>query len=361
MRVSRSNATHQRVESSIRLDDWVGVGEAASGTSIHWPLALRCDNVECRVKLLNEKGEIAGMGPNELLPPWSSSIFIPPEDELEFADESLDLVINNYKGVPLHLSALLERDLKSYSRDSNDDIRALSFAAASRVVSIYSRFIIADYSGQSLEFKSSIRQSSWLPKEEADQMPVQSNEQNGNIHFSQFGLSNLQKHDHRMLSSSVEMYMMGGNESSKLIIRQQGINTTDTPPWSEPIPLIERKSVERIVIPRPLSPISRPLVLCAKTLIAPEHLGGTKTKIVSIYNQYSIVNRLDVDIEVISTNKKGLGQKRKSLSVGVNEMPIPWHFDDSGFIRLRPKELGKSTYFLLTFIGFVLCLNSQVF
>ena len=154
---------------------------------------------------------------------------------------------------------------------------------------------------------------------------------------TQLGLSNLQKHQ-RMLSSDI--YMIGGDKASKLSIRQLG--NADNAPWSDPILMMSRKSIERIVIPRPLSPISRPLVLCAKTQIAPVSLGGIKTKVVSLYSRYSLVNRLAVEVEVISTNMSGQAQKKKALRIGVNKSPVPWHFDDSGFIRLRPKELGKT-------------------
>ena len=65
--------------------------------------------------------------------------------------------------------------------------------------------------------------------------------------------------------------------------------------------------------------------------------------VMTLLNKYSLINHLPIDIEVISTSKSGTCLQQKPLVVHCNKPSVPLHFDDNkGFIRLRPKEMGKS-------------------
>lgn len=82
--------------------------------------------------------------------------------------------------------------------------------------------------------------------------------------------------------------------------------------------------------------------------------------VVTLHNQYYLFNHLPIDIEVISTNRWGRWQKRTPLVVTRNEPPVPFHFDDSGFFRLRRDQPLHSFVLLRMHLINVLCFTANV-
>lgn len=311
-----SVAVQVHKESTDIGSNWLDIGEAGSGQIIHSPLARQVDFF--RVKVLHENPD--------LFPTWSSHLAI----KSNLAPKQLTVV--DQKGVPLRLSVSLETNQNLRDVNSSDNIRdaANALNESQTVLEIYVPFILVDSARQSLEFKSGAT-------------VIGQHRSQGNS-SRDLGLSNIQKHSSQM--KNVDTYMI--EDSSSLAVRQR-VNQDISAPWSDAIAMTSKKSIERIVVPRPMSPISRPIMLCTKRYTAPNSLGGSKTMVILLQNQYSLSNQLPCDIEIISTNKWGRSQKKKSLVVRSNSPPVPIHFDDSGFIRLRPTEIGKNREVLMHF------------
>jgi len=352
--VVRNNLPHSiflqvrvKIDASKPFDKWIDMGKIVSGHSIPFSHARCSDDVACRIKVLIPDEDDWSMRPAEIFPYWSSSLFIPPEDTLDHTNH-FNVVINDRNNVPLQLGALVETDAPKYhgAQSRSNDVRSYQIGLAQRVISIYSPFIIADYTGQNIEFKSnkSIVAGQREPLGEARLIASvpQLNQMtsDGKQNTSWPGLSNVRKHQRwrRPMDTSAEIFMLGGENTTKLIVRQSAKPDSQ---WSRPISISSKRAVDRIIVPRLYHPLP-PLILCSRMHSAPEQLGGIKTTVISLFNRFCLVNLLDVEIEVISTNKRGFGQNRKPLTIGVNKAPIPWHFDDSGYCRLRPKELGWS-------------------
>lgn len=340
------------------------MGRIVSGHIIPFSRARCSDDVECRIKVLIPDEDSWSMRPAEIFPYWSSSLFIPPEDTLDHTNH-FNIVINDHNNVPLQLRALVETDTPKHhgAQSRSNDVRSYQIGLGQRVVSIYSPFIIADHTGQNIEFKSNksivAGQREPLGKARLIASVPQLNQitSDGKQNTSWPGLSNVRKHQRwrSPMDTSAEIFMLGGENTTNLTVRQSAKPDSQ---WSRPISISSKRAVDRIIVPRLHHPLP-PLILCSRMHSAPEQLGGIKTTIISLFNKFCLVNLLDVEIEIISTNKRGFGQNRKPLTIGVNKAPIPWHFDDSGYCRLRPKELGKCLLILYDFTP--LCCDPNIF
>lgn len=231
-------------------NSWVNIGQATSGAGINFPLALKDDNIEFRIKILDDYA----------FPDWSSSVCLTPD-----AHDSLQkkLTMRDKNGFILKVSVRLEINRGTKS-DSLLDQMTHYRDAASRVVFIYTPSILVDNTGQSLEFMSGkkiLRQP--------DNMSTISQARLG----GRVGLSNIFESNNHTCDSAI-VYMID-DKATNLSIRQLGQQDS---PWSDHISIASGKTLERIFVPRPFSPISRPLVLCANICDAPKKVGGSYTR-----------------------------------------------------------------------------------
>jgi hypothetical protein len=240
LRISNPNETEE--------NSWVNIGQVISGAGIHFPLAQKDDKIELRIKILDEYA----------FPNWSSSVFLTPN-----AHDSLyqRMTLTDKNGVVLQVSVRLEIN-HGAKGDSLLDQMTHYRDAASRVVFIYTPSILVDYTGESLEFMS----GDTILRQQDMSMIFQSSGLGGRI-----GLSNV--YESNNLDAIV--YMIG-DKTTNLSIRQLG--QQDTSLWSDRISIVSGKTRERIFVPRPMSPISRPLVLCANICDAPKKFGGSFTR-----------------------------------------------------------------------------------
>lgn len=298
---------------------WVNMGEVASGDIVEVPFASRDDDIEFRIKFTEVY---------DAFPHWSSTVRVSPKSDA--IQHPLHLVDKNGATVFVWAGIDINRS------DQHDFLEQMKlYNSASRVIFFYTQAILIDNTGQNLEF---LNGRTVLQK------------QNSAV-ISRFGGLSIIK------EPTAAVYMIGG-KSRQLAFRQSEVSR-----WSSAISIKSNRKHTRILVPRPSYPSSRPLILCAKTTDAPTVFGGKNTKgelkyncskvsqileitdvipnsnscrivtVVSIENKYVLLNLLPIAIEVISTNKSGSWQEQRPLVV--SNTPIPLHFDDSGFIRLR--------------------------
>ena len=218
-------------------NSWVNVGEAKTGNSIYLPFVKKEDTLEFRIKINDSHGSYSE---------WSSSVCL--ASSYEEKDSFNQLILSGKNGAPLQVSVGIQVNDASKNGTLLDQMKSMNDAY--REIFIYVPSILIDLTGQNLEFMSGnaiLRQ-----QDDLSSISLVDGFEAGT------GLSKIQT-DIRH-SQDAAVYMIG-NKSAHLAIRQSTQNQTKSP-WSSNISTLKGKT--RIIVPRPTSPISRPLILCSR-------------------------------------------------------------------------------------------------
>jgi hypothetical protein len=235
--------------------DWVNIGTVSSGESLHFPLAKQEDEIEFRIKVIDNNGFLNS--------DWSSSVSITAACH-DLLSNRLELTDNT--GTTTYVSVGIEFSGGSKDHSLLDQMKNHNDAA--RVVFIYVPSILVDCTGQKLEFLS----GNTILREQHYERLVASHINNGFGHHK--GLSNVQENK----SYTFDTVHMIGNTSATLAIRQTGAQAEIISPWSASISFSSLKTPKRILVPRTSCLASGPLVLSAKIQGAPKILGGKHTR-----------------------------------------------------------------------------------
>uniref|UniRef100_A0A7S1Z4M3 Vacuolar protein sorting-associated protein 13 VPS13 adaptor binding domain-containing protein n=1 Tax=Ditylum brightwellii TaxID=49249 RepID=A0A7S1Z4M3_9STRA len=368
-----SSPKRQHRWNSLTTRDWEDIGTVQCGDAVEWNGATASDSVEIRIRL---KDELGGEEHSKEFPTWSTPITVLPEGNIsrlggsEHAQNSFTekFIITDSFGVELSLSLALEKNT-NVTGDSDSsphqNIRnyANDMAAAPRALAIFCPLWIVDSSGLDLEYKTRTPVAGQSTQERKREIEIPSpcadsglgGEGKSHNKIFDLGLADLLKDEefsYLQARSPFDILMIGDEKAGELSIRRRSkkivvdgdLRHDEFSPWSNPI-TIRRNRDQRISV-SPLSSISNfsfdqlYLALNTRTISAPEHFGGMYgTKLIHVVNRYVFVNLLDRELEVMATNgSSNLGQK--PVTVGVDGQGRPFHFDDSGLIRVRPKEFG---------------------
>ena len=331
-------------------NDWETLGDVKCGEGLDWMVSST--SFELRVKLLG-----GGTDQSNNFPLWSSNVTFSLEGSSSQNVNKL-LLVEDMNGCPLSISIVLEKQKKlltdsdAYPHDNIKTFASL-ISCAPRVLSIFVPYWIIDSSGMNLEYTTERRisgQSNLLNISSDYNNSTKDLHENNNL-----GLAYLLKDETFSCAEpklKCNVIMIGDNQSSKLSARTHiNINSCSNTiqkivsPWSESIHLNCRMN-QKISVGRPsnfwssnvISSKFSPLALNANIVKAPEIFGGF-TKFIQISNRYTFSNALDCDIEIISTSKNGSYSLVPPTIVKVDEIE-PFHFDDLGKIRARPREFG---------------------
>lgn len=237
-------------ETGKRSSSWFNLGQTNSGGSLQFPVARRDETIEIRIKVVDDE--------NHSFPEWSTYVALAPEGNL--TPEHCRLT--NKNGESILVSVGVEVNLEKKGDSLIEQVS--HYKDASRVIFFYVSSILFDYTEQSLEFKSD---STILRHQDST-----SNAHEASTLEGRFGLSD--NRDNSSFCSKGSAHMIGGKATS-LAIRQTGHQHKS--PWSRHVSLVSGKTQKRIFVPR-LSPISHPLVFCAKISEAPKGFGSGYTK-----------------------------------------------------------------------------------
>lgn len=334
---------------------WTDLGILGCSEVCRWAGAKASESIEIRVRVCGHDGESSRQFPN-----WSSPVTIParrPDGDarLHGPPELAKLKVLDSSNVPLLLSVALDSESRPEHASSCDSVKqfASKLPAASRVVSLYCPFWIVDGTGLDLQYKA----RSFVAGQVDAGLPSPKNE-TGKWPETAFtlGLGELlDDNDLTYLPSRVsfQVLMIGDEGLVSLHIRRrltrEETSVDSLSPWSDPVPLLAENQAyfDVTVLPPPLilvsgnkklgaTDVEEPFALRSRLVIAPEALGGTHgAKLVHVVCRYAVVNELGREIEIC-----GSGSRRAPLSVYADGRPRPFHFDDTGPIRFRPKEYG---------------------
>lgn len=220
-----------RVERT-KENEWVNIGEIATGQSIDLPFVKNEETIEFRIKIMD-------------LSDWSSSVCLSPEDK-----ESTNklLVLSDRNGITLQISVGVQVNdaVKDDTCSLLDHMKSAN--SAHREIFIHVPLILVDCTGQSLEFRSD---NVILRQQGTSEMISHID-----VHQDR-GL--LAVHRDKNISHDAAVYMIGGKTSSFAI--RQSTRPTQTSSWSAYMSIAKGKT--RIIVPRP-SQTSHPLlILCA--------------------------------------------------------------------------------------------------
>lgn len=219
---------------------WVNMGEVKSGDMIEVPFASKDDDIEFRIKIVDD---------NNVFPLPSSSVHISPKSDAKH--QPLHLTDNN--GATVLVWAGIDIN-KGGKNDFLDQIKLCN--SPSRVIFVYTPAILIDNTGQNLDV---LNGKAVLCE-------------HGNVAVSRFGgLS-------RTKVPTAAVYMVGGKSTHLAFRQREGQQMQTSSRWSGTIPIESNRNHNRIFVPRQFHPFSRPLILCAKTTDAPEMFGGKHTK-----------------------------------------------------------------------------------
>lgn len=356
-----SSATEEDV--SIDDGDWTDLGTLECGRQLSWTGAVPSEKIDMRVRFTGSDG-----GTLRQFPHWSTPVTIESSDHSSFRHVSRSsstgafvklpkMRIDDSSRKPLLVSLAMSRgDQPTGGTGSFDSVRDLSqhMPAGSRVISLYAPFWIVDGTGLDLQYQSGAFVAGQV---DAGLPPTGEKDSNWNATGATLGLGELlDDSDLVYLPSrlSFQTLMIGEETSTKLHVRRRltrvQLSRDTLSSWSEPIPLNMREKSyhDTAVLPpsklfttagkekRGESDVTEAFALRSRVLKASESMGGSfGTKLVHVVCRYAVVNELGRDIEIVGDR----GQ-RAPIVIYADGRPRPFHFDDSGPIRFRPKEFG---------------------
>jgi hypothetical protein len=346
------------------IGDWTDLGMLECGRDVSWTGAIPSEKVEIRIKLAGQDG-----GTSRQFPNWSTPVTMESDQTSlrqatrspsasSFAKLSKLKLLDSSK-MPLFVSLAMSRGAQpTDSTSSFDNVRDLSrhMPSGSRVVSLYTPFWVVDGTGLDLQYKSG---SFIAGQADTGLTPSRDREMQWDTTGSTLGLGELlDDNDLLYLPSrlSFQVLMIGDETSSKLQVRRRltrmHLSRESVSAWSDPIPLTleERSHHDTAVMPPSqllnttgeererlgVSDVVEPFALRSRILRAPETLGGAfGTKLIHIVCRYVVVNEMGLEIEMVGDHGQGT-----PVVISADSRPRPFHFDDSGPIRFRPKEFG---------------------
>jgi len=329
--------------------NWEDLAYLACGESICWTGASPSEDIEIRIRFSDDEA---------LFPSWSSATTIPAQASNDGMATTTDIPLQDLKlfdasGRPLVVSAAIRNNrMRGDAAHSQDNVKnfAEAMPSAGRAIGIYVPFLVVDGTGLDLQYKS----ATMIP----GQIDISSGG-GGTKAFTDKGRSLtsglgelLDDHDLSYIPSRppFEVFMIGKEASKRLFVRRrqsrlQALKGVSSP-WSEPIPLTLRYNShhDTTVLPPSWDLVVHedksdsqteldPFALRSRIVRAPNSLGGNLgTKLVHIVCRYVVVNDLGRDVEIT-------GGAAPTI-VKADTRPVPFHFEDSGSIRFRPKEFG---------------------
>lgn len=333
-------------------ESWVDLGIINCGESVRWSGAAPSERIELRVRFEATDGVM------RQFPTWSTSITIPAEGSsnvVPMPGKLPELVVLDNLGQQLSLSvALTEGNVLGDMKATSDGVREYSekLPEAGRVFSLYVPYWIIDGTGLDLQYRS----SSFVAGQVDTDIAATNNGRLESHDISRsLGLGELlDDSDLIYLPSrlSFEILMIGSEGSNRLFVRRRPSRTQTMKdmmsPWSDPIPLSKSEKSHHDTTVQPPIRLStadphgisserlEPFALRSRILRAPDAFGGSLgTKLVHIVCRYAIVNELGRDIEVVCGSRS-----TNPTIVNADGRPRPFHVDDAGYIRFRPKEFG---------------------
>ena len=353
-----------RIKSTLPLSDdekrpnlhgWKDLGVLDCADICSWAGARPSDTVEIRVRATEHEAEISRQ-----FPTWSSIATIPSEESDDDATRSQQkigkLMIVDSSNVPLLISIALWRGVLPPEKvSSQDNIRKFSTTLpnARRIICLFCPFWIVDGSGLDLQYQS---KSFVAGQAEASLGEAAEFNTCGNEAKTSLGLGELlDNSDFVYLPSriSFQVLMIGEEGATQLFARRRLTREHTTcnsiSSWSDPIPLaMDDKGYYDISVPPPpqiraseakvlgASDFQDPFEIRARIIGAPEALGGVHgTKLIHIVCRFAVVNELGQEIEILDNSNRF-----SPIIVPADGRPRPFHLDDSGPLRFRPKEYG---------------------
>lgn len=342
--------------------NWVDLGILECGRDLSWTGAVPSEKVELRVRITDDDG-----GTSRQFPNWSTPVTIEP-DPSSLRERSRTsttsafiklpkLRLEDSSKSPLLVSLAMSRGNQPTNSDTSfDNVGDLSrhMPPGSRVISLYTPFWVVDGTGLDLQYNS----GSFVAGQVDAGLPSNGDDEpHRNTTGSTLGLGELlDDSDLIYLPSrlSFQVLMIGEETSSKLQVRRRltrmDLSRDSLSAWSDPIPLAMRASSyhDTAVMPPSrllsatgedklgASDVVEPFALRSRVVRAADTMGGAfGTKLVHIVCRYSVVNEMGREIEVV-----GVKGQHSPLIIQADGRPRPFHFDDSGAVRFRPKEFG---------------------
>lgn len=342
--------------------DWTDLGMLECGRDVSWTGAIPSEKVEIRIKLTGQDG-----GTSRQFPNWSTPVNL-QSDQISIRQATRSPSASSFSKLskfklfdsskkPLLVSLAMSRGAQpTESPSSFDNVQDLSrhIPSGSRVVSLYTPFWIVDGTGLDLQYRSG---SSFIAGQVDAGVPLnRDRKMQWDTTGSTLGLGELlDDNDLLYLPSrlSFEVLMIGDETSTKLQVRRRltrmHLSRESVSSWSDPIPLTseERSHHDTAVMPPShllstteerlgASDVVEPFALRSRILRAPETLGGSfGTKLVHIVCRYAVVNEMGLEIEIVGDHGQG-----SPVAISADGRARPFHFDDSGPVRFRPKEFG---------------------
>jgi len=333
---------------------WTDLGVLQCAAICRWAGARPTDTAEVRVRVTGHGGE-----PSRQFPSWSSPVTIPCEhfdEPTRVQSKHGKLKVFDSSNVPLQISiALWKGRLPPEKVSSQENIRDYSakLPISSRIVCLFCPFWIVDGSGLDLQYQS---KSFIAGQAEADLGSASDHDTSQCDTASSLGLGELlDDRDFIYLPSriSFQVLMIGEEGSTHLFARRrltrEETSRDSVSSWSDPIVLTgdDRAYCDISVPPPPkillpgakilgTSDVEEPFALRARLVRAPEALGAIHgTKLIHIVCRYAVVNELGQEIEILDSSSRF-----SPIAVPADGRPRPFHFDDSGPLRFRPKEYG---------------------
>jgi hypothetical protein len=341
---------------------WTDLGMLECGRDVSWTGALPSEKVEIRIKLTGQDG-----GTSRQFPDWSTPVTL-HSDQISSRQATKAPSASSFAKLPklklfdsskkpLLVSMAMSRGAQpTESTSSFDNVQDLSqhMPSGSRVVSLYTPFWIVDGTGLDLQYRS----GAFIAGQVDAGVPLdRDRETQWDSTGSTLGLGELlDDSDLLYLPSrlSFQVLMIGDETSTKLQIRRRltrmHLSRDSVSSWSDPIPLAseDRSHHDTAVMPPSHlfntggeekfgeSDVVQPFALRSRILRAPETLGGSfGTKLVHIVCRYAVVNELGLEIEIVGDHGQGA-----PVAISADGRARPFHFDDSGPVRFRPKEFG---------------------
>lgn len=336
------------------LISWTDLGVLQCAAICRWAGARPTDTAEIRVRVTGHGGESSRQFPS-----WSSPVTIPCErvdGRTRVQSRTGELKIFDSSNVPLQISiAIWKGQLPTEKVSSQENIHDYStkLPVSSRTICLFCPFWIVDGSGLDLQYKS---KSYVAGQAEATSGSAGDHDTANCDTASSLGLGELlDDRDFIYLPSriSFQVLMIGEEGSSHLFARRRLTREATSPDsvssWSDPISLaFDDMAYCDISVPPPpkvLSPgtkilgtsdVEESFALRARLVRAPAALGGIHgTKLIHVVCRYAVVNEVGQDIEILDS----VGRFSPTV-VPADGRPRPFHFDDSGPLRFRPKEYG---------------------
>ncbi len=333
------------------LSDWEMLETVECGQAVCWTGASPQDKVEVRCRLLDDDGNFS-----ELFPNWSSVAMIPSVRDLRKSSTRagnskpsalVTLKLCDCFGHALSISLSVAGGRYLGNNDVDDiNLFAQSLPLGSREVSMYVPFWVVDSTNQDLEFFAGTVVAGQQSNQSCGTLSGNSN----NDDCLSNGLAELYNDDSLsgIARPPFEVLMIGDEKASRLIMRRRMVRGTKktelVSPWSNPVILrTTANAFQDVSVPPPAhfeynvqNDQTQPYALRSRILPAPLRFGGALgTKILHIVNRFEIVNETGRDIEILVDGIKGV-----SVIYKAERLLRPFHFDDLGPIRFRPKELG---------------------